>query len=147
MEEQNLNAFKETYDKFRNKLINDITNQQMSSNSEDCCLIDELFFSDYINPKITNRPLNNIPTLKIDEFLIKDFAKIQYYIKNNKKFKLINKLSIDLIFKSKLNFPFVQYYGGNNKIIIVFKGKKDKPLLLINPLDENQLKKKHLLFL
>ena len=100
-----------------------------------------------INPKITNRPLNNISTLKIDEFLIKDFAKIQYYIKNNKKFKLINKLSIDLIFKSKLNFPFVQYYGGNNKIIIVFKGKKDKPLLLINPLDENQLKKKHLLFL
>ena len=48
MEEQNLNAFKEIYNKFRNKLINDITNQQMSSNSEDCCLIDELFFSDYI---------------------------------------------------------------------------------------------------
>ena len=145
MEEQNLDAFKETYDTFKCKLVNDINNPQISSNSEDCCLIDELFISDYINQKNSNRPFNSISPLKIDELFIKDFTSINYYLTNNKKFELINKSSIDIIFKNKYNslhLPFVQYYGGNNKIIIMFKLKNDKPLLLINPLDNNQLKER-----
>ena len=91
MEEPNFDAFKETYDTFRRKIVNDITNLQISSNSEDCCLIDELFISNYINQKTSNKPINSISSLKIDELLIKDFDSIIYYLKNNKKFELINK--------------------------------------------------------
>ena len=39
------------------------------------------------------------------------------------------------------DLPIIQYYGGNNKIIIEYKNKNDnKALLLINPLDENIMK-------
>ena len=37
--------------------------------------------------------------------------------------------------------PIIQYYGGNNKIIIEYKNQNDnKALLLINPLNENIMK-------
>ena len=145
MEVQDFNAFQQTYETFRYQLKNDITNHQIISSSEDCCLIDKLLFSNYINQNTGNRPFNSNSSLKIDELLIKDFASIIYYLKNNKKFELINKSSINIIFKNKynsLNLPYVEYYGGYNKIIIMFKGKNDKPLLLINPLDDNQLKER-----
>ena len=136
MDDQTINNLMKEYNNFNNKLFNDIYGSNISTKSEDCCLMKKNVYLNIINKK------SNIFSLKLDEIFISDFSKLVDCLKNKINFIIINKSSIDLIYKNKNNsivLPYIQYYGGNNKIIITSKTRNDRPILILNPLDENPL--------
>ena len=152
MDEKNVQLLNNIYMNFRNRLFNNINNSDTSlftQQSEDCYLVEDLWNNELLNymkennqNKQYNVNLNNnisFPTI------IKDFDNIIYNIDNFHKLKLVNKKLIEsLPNKTDLkDLPVIQYYGGNNKIIIEYKNKKDnKALLVLNPLDDKIMKYK-----
>ena len=145
MNEEILKLFMETYNDFRRKFTENINNTDKSlftENSEDSYLIEESWINNFIN--YFNQYNNDNRTLETNiskPNFIKDFKSIITYLKNGKKLKLINKNSLELLYlENDLIIPIIKYYGGNGKLIIEFKDKKDlNALLLINPLNQNSI--------
>ncbi len=73
-----------------------------------------------------------------DPEIINDISSAINCLKNNTKFKIISKqLMMPIINNNELNkYKSINYYTGNNKIIIEFiESDENKCLLLINPLN------------
>ena len=148
MDEENFQVLKNIYKDFQKKLYENINNSEKSSftqQSEDCYLVDEIWINDFL--KCFNKDnINNKNNFNISSSLfINDFPNIISSLNNFKKLRLVNKQLIDsFTIKNDLkDLSIIQYYGGNNKIIIEYKNKKDnKALLLLNPLDDNIMKYK-----
>ena len=149
MNEKIFKIFMKAYNEFRTNLFGNINNTNkllFTKNSEDCYLIEENWINYYINCfdqyNKNNRSLESIISFqKYKPNFINDFKTIITYLKNEKKLKLINKNLLELLFSENdlINIP-IKYYGGNDKIIIEYKDKKDaKALLLINPLNQNSI--------
>ena len=102
MENKDFNKIMNEYFSFKERLINKIKNKTISLNNEDCYLINESWNNKYeycykAYNKIEEQNKNfqfNIPFDENPEF-INNFNTITYYIKNDKKFKLISKNIID----------------------------------------------------
>ena len=154
MEEQNFNKIINIYNDFIKNLNDNINNKKISlftHQSEDCYLIEEQWINELIKcfNKYNNNNLNKkIFLQKSSPIFINNFEDIIYNINNSKKLKLVNKKLIDsLLNKNNENIlrdlSIIIYYGGNNKIILEYKNKKDnKALLLMNQLNENIMKNK-----
>ena len=83
--------------------------------------------------------------IKDDPEFINDFSSIINNLKNNKKLKLVSKIFIEKIYEYDdiKDEKYIKYYSGNNKLIIKYKTEEeDKALLIINPLNENEIDKR-----
>ena len=149
---ENSISLKDNYQNFRNELTNNIKNLSISMESEDCYLVeestDETLFNDFDNFKnqmILDNNVNNDLYQKNVIVIVNDFSSIINCLKNNKKLKLISKQLIKTLYEenSLKQYNCVNYYSGNNKLIIEYKDNKyNNALLLINPLEENGNNKK-----
>ena len=142
MDEVNNMLKKEYYD-FRNSLIRSIHNKDknlFTQNSEDCYLIEESWNNELLK-YFYNSKDNFLP--KNFPIFINNLNDIIEHLKNEKKLKLINKKFIDLLYQNEnnlKNIPIIQYYGGNNKLIVEYKNKRaNKALLLLEPLNQNSI--------
>ena len=150
MNEKNSKIFMKVYEEFRAKLIENINstdNSLFTQNSEECYLIEESWINEYINffnkyDKDNGSFEINYSFSKNKPIFINDFKSIITYLKNEKKLRLINKKLIELLYETNdlINLSVVKYYGGNDKIIIEYKDKEDKALLIFNPLNQNSIK-------
>ena len=141
MEEVNYNMLKKIYDDFEDRLLKSINNKDkyfFTQNTEDCYVIEESWYNEVSNIFKTSDS-SEIPLPNSFSIFISDFKCIIELLKSEKKFRLINKKFIELLDRNEnklKNIPIINYYGGNNKIIIEYKGKKDdKALLIIDPLN------------
>ena len=150
-------SIKKENDNFNNKLSNNIKNKEISLINEECYLIEESWSNELNecfekhnklkNEKKNTSKINYINYLpQNDPEFINDFSSIIKYLNNNKKIKLVSKKLIESIYEDEdlIENEIINYYSGNNKLIIEYKenNKTNKPLLLINPLDDNDIKKK-----
>ena len=153
MNEQQIISVKNDYDTFRNKLTNKIKDKNILMNNIECYLIKEDWISKLskvYNEQGSNQKykryksrytteINSTVSLpdKNEDFL-NDFSSLIECLKTKKRFKLINRESIEQIFNNNYELRainFIYYYTGNNKIIIEFKGRNEKyALLFIDPL-------------
>ena len=145
MDEQKFKLIMKTYYDFRNNLSTKINNNDYSLYSEDCYLIEEPWINELINCfNHYNNLKNSNSSFKFDfslpsnpPVIIQNFDGIIKNIKDLKKFRIVNKNLIEFFYKDLNGILIVNYYTGNNKIIIEFKeNRNNKALLLINPLDE-----------
>ena len=155
MDENSYISIKKEFYDFKENLSNNIKDTNFSLENEDCYLIEESwdneliqYFDKYnniaINNKKTNKNKYKIDFLNIlpedDPVFINDFSSVFRCLKNHKKMKLVSKKVIESIYEKddlKEN-NIIQYYSGNNKIIIEYKENKDednKALLVVNPLN------------
>ena len=155
MDEESYISMKNDYYNFREELEKKIKSPSISMNNEDSYLIEESWHNqllDYFGKYDTlkeqgkiNRNtdfLDYLPELE-GEFINK-FSEIINCVKENKKMKLINHELIKSIYEEDdLNEQYIiKYYTGNNKIIIECKNDDKKALLIVNPLNENNLEEK-----
>ena len=146
---ENLNKFMNVYNFFRKELsvkIKSIEKSLIIKNSEDCYIIEESWINDCME-NYNNKDNKNLETKisfpKTKPNVIKDFNSIIAYFKKDTKLKLINKKSLLFLFSENdlINIPIIEFYGGNNKIILEYKDNRDGKALLINyPLDQNSIK-------
>ena len=145
MDEQKFKLIMKTYYDFRNNLSTNINNNDYSLYSEDCYLIEGPWINELINCfNHYNNLKNSNSSFKFDfslpsnpPVIIQNFDGIIKNIKDLKKFRIVNKNLIEFFYKDLNGILIVNYYTGNNKIIIEFKeNRNNKALLLINPLDE-----------
>ena len=141
MEEVNNNMLKKIYDEFEEKLLKSINNTDkyfFTQNTEDCYIIEESWYNEISNFFKTSDS-SEIPLPNSFSTFISDFKCIIEHLKSEIKFRLINKKFIELLYRNEnklKNIPLFNYYGGNNKIIIEHKRKRDdKALLFIDPLN------------
>ena len=134
------------YNDIKNNLHNNIkNNNEIIIQSEDCYLIEEPWINELSNNNENKSLKNNISLPNSYPIFINNIENIIYNINNSKKLKLVNKKLIDSLFNQNNlnNFGIIHYYGGNNKIILEYKNRNNnKPLLVIDPLDENIMKDK-----
>ena len=153
MDEKLFLSIKNEYTFFRKRLEKALKNSPTYMPSEDCCFIDESYikelencFSEYSEHKTFNGKIKSnliISYQRGKPRIINYFSELINYIKSNKKIRLINRRLIELIDSnfSLNNYNLVQYYAGNNKIIIEFKNNiQNRAILIVNPLNEYQLK-------
>ena len=146
MDKVNFNVIKKTYDDFRNSLIININNKDknlFTQNSEDCYLIEESWNDELLKSLYNSKDSSDYITLPKNFTFINNFNEIIAHLKDGKKLNLINKKFIDLLCQNEnnlKNIPIIKYYGGNNKIIIEYKDKKnDNAILIIDPLNQNPI--------
>ena len=148
MDGKNINIISliQEYYKWKTKIMNSINSSQITLYSEDCCICEESFineFEDLLNNFMNRKNYNpniSMQFPKIDEIFINNFSQIIAKLQNNIKLKLINLLTLNIMYNKKpqRNLPLVKFYAGNKRIIIEFKENKDnKALLLINPLEQS----------
>ena len=132
------NAFRDTLI----KRLKNTDNSLFTQNSEDCYLIEKIWFNELLNYfRNSNYSSDNIALPNLPIF-INNYDDILEYLKQGKALKLINKhikQIIDSLFKKQKNLikaSEINYFGGNNKLIIEYKNLKGNALLLINPLDQ-----------
>jgi len=117
------------YFRFRDNLKNKIYNNNISFANEDCYLIEKNWsqallncFSIYKNTRYLSLP-------KYSPNFINNYVDLIKCIKNKKKFELISKNIIRIIYQDELkNNNIVNYYGGYGQLIIEYK-KKMKRIL------------------
>ena len=143
MKEANFNSLKKIYDDFEFRLLKNIKNLNkyfFTQNNEDCYIIEESWYNDLSKFFTTSNNTSKIPFPNNLFIFISDFKCIIDHLKNRKKFKLVNKKLIELLYRNEnklKNIPIIRYYSGKNKIIIEYKEKKDnKALLFIDPLNQ-----------
>ena len=158
MEEINFNKVMKEFYSFKQKLINKIEGNIDYNKffiGEECYIINDIWnnklekcFNQYkaIEEKNKSNPLldYNLSIIERPE-IISNFATIISHINKNAKFKIFSKSLLEYLYcKNDLrDHNYAKYYAGNNKLIIEFQGKdEDKALLLIDPLDIDDIKKK-----
>ena len=153
MNDQMFNLFMKTYEDFKTRLLKNLNSSDKSlfiQNSEDCYIIEENWINEYINyfnryNKNDSSFKSNISFSKKGPIFINDLTSIILILKNENNLKIINKKLLGFLFSEKdlIKIPIIKYYGGNNKIIVEYKDKKDdKALLIINPLNKNAIFKR-----
>ena len=155
MDEDSYISIKNDYYNFREELAKKIKSPSISMNNEDSYLIEESwhnqlldYFGKYDTLKEQGKINKNTDFLdflpKLEGEFINNFSQIIKCIKDNKKMKLISHELIESIYKKDdLNdLNIIKYYAGNNKIIIEYKNNDKKALLIVNPLNENNLEEK-----
>ena len=160
MEEENFKKVMNEFYSFKQRLINKIKGDYSPSNEEECYIINETWnnklekcFNQYesFNDKISsNYLLQNNPLINEGPEIIPNFTKIIFYINNNNKFEIFSKSLFDYLYtiNDLNNCNYAKYYAGNNKLIIEFQGKEeDKALLLIDPLNKDEIKKNSFIIL
>ena len=132
--------------KFRSDLKKKLQKKSFSFCEGDCYLIEESWDKN-LNEKIVEYAHEE--NEDYEEFIppkfINNIESIINYIKTNKNLKLISKKSIVLIYgkKSLKNNNLIKYYSGNNKLIIEYLNDEDyKSILLIDPLNKNNIKER-----
>jgi len=145
MDEQFINNVINKYKFFRQNLEEQIKNNQIKLQNNDCYLIKDnwdIALSRVINSyelqKKFKRNNANFTLPKQNPEFINDISSFVECISIRKwnRFKLISKELIDLV-NEKLNLKLyqnsiVKYYTGNNKLIIEFKNKNENNAILIN---------------
>ena len=106
MDKQKIISSKPVYDSFRNELKNKIINRNISINNNQCYLINDNWVDEYIKAfNNINKPREKYKrNSKLNFFkpdVLNDFSSIINYLKNEKKFKLINKEFMEFIFNKK----------------------------------------------
>ena len=153
MDEQYYISIKNNYFNFREKLIKNINNSSIAKNNEECYLIKESFNNEFIScfNKFDNDKkehlikedtdlYNYIPGIE-DEFFINNFSSIITNLTNKIKLNIIDCKFLHNLYEEEnlKNYTKINYYAGNNKIIIEYKEKNEnKALLLIDPFNINQ---------
>jgi len=152
MEEEEYNRIKKEYNNFRKRFSDNIENSSISLNNEVCYLIEENWadnlkqgFNKYKNLKENNELIQDFDYYDLlpqeDPDFINDFSSILEEITNNKKIQCISKKLFELIYdKNNLkDYHYIKYYSGNNKLIIEYEND-NKAILLIDPLNQTNLK-------
>ena len=146
MDKQKLISSKPVYDSFRNELENKINNRNISINNNQCYLMDDNWIEEYIKSfNNINKPRSRYKRgSKFNSFkpdVLNDFSSIINYLKEGRKFKIINKEFMEFIFnENELNQNnLINYYTGNNKIIIEYVNENNA-LLILNPNDNKNNK-------
>ena len=156
MDEENFISIKNEFYKFREELSKNIKKSWISLSIEECYLIEgswieelEKGINDYENQKkknIINEGYNYNSFLPNEEFeFINSFSSAINCLKNNKKFKLINKKLLGNIYDEEFlkEQNCIKYYSGKNKLLIEYRDKtENKSILIIDPLNENKIKKR-----
>ena len=123
---------------FQKELINTIQSNGMTGFINECYLIDDKTFEflfDIIDP---NKTYDNYIKYNFYPPIIYDISSALKTLKNFKKLKLVKKkLMRSLVSPNHLKYyKTVNFYCGNNKLIIEFIGKyTTNALLIVNPLD------------
>ena len=134
------NTPKEVYDSFIKERDNKMRNKYISiDNNNQCYLIKD---NNWVNDFINN--YNNKGTNKNDRYYYKrsnikkpdflnDFDSLINYLKERKIFKMVNKELMEFSFKyyELMMNKMINYYIGNNKIIIEYTSNDEKYALLI----------------
>ena len=139
MDEQFINNVINKYKSFRQNLEEQIKSNQIKLQNNECYLIKDIW-DNTLNRAINsyelskkfsrnNNPSTNFNLPKQNPEFINDISSFIECITKKNKFKLISKELIDLV-NRKLNLKLYQnsivnYYTGNNKLIIEFKGKNE----------------------
>ena len=143
MDEQFINEVITKYKSFRQNLEEQIKSNQIELQNNECYLINE-YWDNEINRIIKNYELgkkngnntsSNFALPRQSLKFINNISNFVEYIKKKKKCKLISREFIDFI-KEKINLnlsqnTIVQYYTGNYKLIIEFKGGNENNTILI----------------
>ena len=152
MDEENFNIIINEYYNFRSNFSDNINNSSINLNKETYYLIEENWidnlkegFNKYKDLKKKNE-LNEefdyydlLP--EVEPNFINDCCSILKYIENGKKIKCLSKKLFELIYgKNKLKGEnYIKYYSGNNKLIIEYEND-NKAILLIDPLNQREIK-------
>ena len=102
-------------------------------------------FNKYKNLKENNELIQDFDYYDLlpqeDPDIINDFSSILEEITNDKKILCISKKLFELIYdKNDLkDYHYIKYYSGNNKLIIEYEND-NKAILLIDPLNQRNLK-------
>ena len=155
MEEENFKKVMNVLYGFKQRLINKIKSDYITSNEEECYIINETWynklekcFNQYETIKEKNSLnylLQNNPMINEAPEIIPNFTTIISYIYNNNQFEIFSKSLFDYLYTidDLNNCNYAKYFAGNNKLIIEFQGKdEDRALLLIAPLSKDEIKKK-----
>ena len=135
------------YKSFKQKLLEQIKSSEIKLLNNECYLISD-FWDNTLNRNIDcyeiSNSLINFTLPKENPEFINNISFFVEYIKKQKKAKLISKEFMNLI-NGKLSLNLntnttINYFTGNNKLIIEFKGINEKYAILINcPLLKYQL--------
>ena len=142
-----LKEIKAEYSLFKAQLAKNINDTQNLHNFEDCFLIENSFIEELENYLKNNNLLKSKSKnvfFKNNLRIINNFEDAIKNINDGIKITLINKKVIELMgFNNLNNYNNVNYYCGNKKLIIEYKmNQKNKAFLIINPLDDIELKSK-----
>ena len=136
MNEKNINSIINDLNEFTENLLEQITDREISLENEACYLVKESWYNEFVENE-------NINQINFPEFIY-DFNDIISCIQNEQKFKFICKKFFHQLYNKKdlKNTKFINYYTGNNSIIIELeKNKENKALLIKNYTEENEIKK------
>ena len=136
MNEKNINSIINDLNEFSENLLEQITDREISLENEACYLVKESWYNEFIENE-------NINQINFPEFIY-DFNDIISCIQNEQKFKFICKKFFYQLYNKKdlKNTKFINYYTGNNSIIIELeKNKENKALLIRNYTEENEIMK------
>ena len=137
MNEKNRIISKDDLMEFTEDLLQKIKDSEISLDNEACYLIKESWYNKYIENE-------NYNSINFPEFIY-DFNDIMSCIKENNNFKFINKEFIYQLYDKKelRNIKLINYYTGNNSIIIELDKNKDNKVLLIRDFTKkNKIKNK-----
>ena len=150
MEDQYFIKIMKIYESFKSKLNENINNSLINISSGDYYIIEEYYLNE-LEQKITNYNKNksskninysiSLPDQKPE--IINNFSDLINCLKNNRIIRLISKEFMELINnKNNLNNSnYVQYFCGNEKLIIEYKMNNEKKgILFINPFNKTLLK-------
>ena len=154
MDEEQFISIKNEFYKFREQLSKNIKKTFISSKEgcyliEDSCIKElEEGFNDY---ELLKRENKIDEKFDYDDFIpedftfINDFSSVINCLKSKKKFKLISKQLLEEIYDEDFlkEKNCIKYYSGKNKLLIEFKDKvENKSILIIDPLNENEIEKR-----
>ena len=159
MNEKHYILIKDDFFNFKDKVTKDIENSSISMKNEDCYLIEESWYNEFINyyEQYLKYKNNNKNKIKKEAFLnfipdnfpefINNFSSIINCLNNNKKMIMIKPNLFNLIEsmykdedkeeENELIYNKIKYYSGNKKLIIKFNNNNNKALLLNNHIDGN----------
>ena len=136
MNEKNINSIINDLNEFSENLLEQITDREISLENKTCYLVKEIWYNEFVENE-------NINQVNFPEFIY-DFNDIISCIQNEQKFKFICKKFFHQLYNKKdlKNTKFINYYTGDNSIIIELeKNKENKALLIKNYTEENEIKK------
>ena len=152
MKEIDFNEVKKNVLYFKQELISNINKNienYSSFSGEECYIIEKIGYNkleEYFNQYENIEEHNNFANNELPK-IIDNFPSLIDFINNNNKFEIFSKSLLEYLYsKNDLNnlkdYNYAKYYAGNNKLIIEFQGKdEDKAILLIDPLDKDDIKK------
>ena len=131
MNENNISIKNDIFD-LTEELFQQIEDNEITLDNENCYLIKESWINEFISNE-------NINSSKFPQFIY-SFKDIISCIRNNQKFKFVNKQFFYNYYTKKdlKNVKFIKYYTGHNSIIIEVEEDKENKALLIRNFNEEE---------